>query len=67
MREPKKEIYNDVWFFYKRHLNGNGTDDFWDTVDKESKILSEKHKGDYFARSLLSAVINELEKEINKK
>ena len=26
--EPKKEIYNDAWFLYKKYLNGDGSDEY---------------------------------------
>lgn len=60
MKEPKKEIYNDIWFFYKKYLNGDGSDNYWEQLQSESEELINKHKGDMFARELLGAVISEL-------
>lgn len=60
MKEPKKEIYNDIWFFYKKYLNGNGSDGYWEQVQSESEKLIQKYKGDMFARELLGVVISEL-------
>lgn len=62
-RKPKKEIYNDAWFFYKRHLNGDRSDSYWEIVNKEGQVLIDKHNGDMFMRSLISAVITELQRK----
>lgn len=63
MREAKKQIYNDVWFFYKKYLNGDRSDRYWEEVNRESKEIADKYNGDMFARELLSAVIVELARE----
>lgn len=63
MREAKKQIYNDVWFFYKKYLNGDRSDRYWEEANRESKEIADKYNGDMFARELLSAVIVELARE----
>lgn len=63
MREAKKQIYNDVWFFYKKYLNGDRSDRYWEEVNRESKKIADKYNGDMFARELVSAVIVELARE----
>lgn len=63
MKEPKKEIYNDAWFFYKKYLNGDGTDAYWEELNREGQALINKHNGDMFMRSLISAIINELQRK----
>lgn len=60
MRELKKEIYNDAWFFYKKYLNGDGSDRYWEKLNREAQELIAKHKNDRFARELVGAVISEL-------
>lgn len=55
MKEPKKQIYNDVWFFYKKYINAT-SDEEWDILVAESKELIEKHQNDPFAKDLLYAV-----------
>ena len=58
--EPKKEIYNEVWFFYKKYLGCSGSDNDWEKLTKEAQDIADKHNGDMFARELLYAVINEI-------
>lgn len=59
MAELKKELYNDIWFFYKKNL-GKITDTEWENINRESHQLLQKYNGDLFAKDLLYAVINEL-------
>lgn len=63
MREPKKEIYNDAWFFYKKYLNGDRSDQYWEEVNREGQALVAKHNGDMFMRSLISSIIVELQRK----
>ena len=58
--EPKKEIYNEVWFLYKKYLSCSGTDEDWEKLKNEAQDIVDKHNGDMFARELIYAVINEL-------
>ena len=59
MKEPKKELYNDVWFYYKKWLNNDGTDKQWEQMLAEGELILEKYK-DPFARALVGAVQIEL-------
>lgn len=59
MQELKKNLYNDIWFFYKRNL-GKNTDEEWEVINKEAGELLQKYPGDKFAKELLYAVLNEL-------
>lgn len=58
--DPKKEIYNDVWFLYKKYLSCPGADEDWEKLKKEAQEIVDKHNGDMFAKDLIYAVINEL-------
>ncbi len=58
--EPKKEIYNEVWFLYKKYLSCSGSDNEWENLKKEAQDIVDKHNGDMFARELIYAVINEI-------
>lgn len=60
MREPKKEIYNNTWFFYKKYINCDNSDECWEQINQESQEILNKYNNDKFARELLEAVINEL-------
>ena len=63
MKEPKREIYNDAWNFYKRHLNGDGSEQYWEIVNTEGQALVDKHNGDLFMRGLISSIITELQRK----
>jgi hypothetical protein len=56
MREPKKELYNDIWFYYKKWLNNSGTDEEWEQIIKDGNEILQKYKNDSFSRSLVGAV-----------
>ena len=58
--EPKKEIYNEVWFLYKKYLSCSGSDNEWENLKKDAQDIVDKHNGDMFARELIYAVINEI-------
>ena len=58
--EPKKEIYNEVWFLYKKYLSCSGSDSEWENLKKDAQDIVDKHNGDMFARELIYAVINEI-------
>ena len=60
--EPKKEIYNDAWFLYKKYLNGDGSDEYWECLNNDANRIIDKHNKDPFARSLVMAVIDEIER-----
>lgn len=55
----KKEIYNEIWFLYKRHLEAS-TDEDWEVILSEEKALLQKHNDDPFLKDLIYAVNNEL-------
>lgn len=59
MAELKKEIFNDVWFLYKRHLV-DLTEKDWEVILSEEKALLKKHNDDSFLKDLIYAVNNEL-------
>lgn len=63
MKQLKKDIYNDVWFFYKKYLDGDGTDQYWDNLVHEAQEIVDKYGQDKFSRELIGAVINELARE----
>lgn len=60
MDEPKKKIYNDIWFLYKKYINGTGDDEYWEALNQEAQEIVAKYDGDMFARELAVVVINEL-------
>jgi hypothetical protein len=63
MREAKKEIFNEIWFYYKKWINHKGTESEWDAIIEEGNILAEKYNQDKFARSLILAIHEELARE----
>ena len=60
MKEIKKQIYNDAWFFYKKYINVQNTEEYWEAVIKDGDLLIEKHKRDPFMRNLISCIVQEL-------
>lgn len=60
MKQPKKELYNDVWFYYKKWLNHGNTDAEWEQMLAEGDGILAKYQMDPFARSLVGAVLVEL-------
>ena len=59
MAKLKKELYNDIWYFYKRNL-GKTADTEWEIINRESHELLQNFSGDLFAKDLLYAIMNEL-------
>lgn len=60
MKEPKKELYNEIWFYYKKWLNNDGSDEQWEKIIADGNTILEKYKQDPFARALVGAVQMEL-------
>lgn len=63
MKEPKKGLYNDVWFYYKKWLNNNGTDQEWENIIAEGDCIIEKYNNDPFARSLIGTIQIEISRK----
>lgn len=59
MKELKKQIFNDIWFLYKRHLQAI-TDEDWEAVLIEEKALRSRHGNDPLLDDLIYAINNEL-------
>lgn len=57
--EPKRQLFNDIWAFYKAHI-GIKSDEDWERTIKESQELINKHGSDPYAKDLIYAVLNEL-------
>lgn len=56
------EIYKDVWNFHKKHQQVQSTDEYWEAVINESTQIAKKYDNCKFARSLLLAIVDELER-----
>lgn len=56
------EIYKDVWNFHKKYQQVQGTDEYWESVNNESNQISKKFDNCKFVRSLLLAIVDELER-----
>ena len=48
--------------FIKKYLNGDGSDEYWECLNNDANRIIEKHNKDPFARSLVMAVIDEIER-----
>lgn len=60
MKEPKKELYNEIWFYYKKWLNNDDSEQQWVEIIKEGQAIIDKYGNDSFAKSLVYAVQKEL-------
>lgn len=60
MKEPKKELYNEIWFYYKKWLNNDDSEQQWVEIIKEGQTIIDKYENDSFAKSLVYAVQKEL-------
>ena len=60
MKDPKKELFNEVWFYYKKWIDNSGTDSEWEQILQEGNAIIDKYKQDPFARSLVGNVQAEL-------
>lgn len=56
----KKQVFNDVWFFYSKYIDICKDDERWEEIIKEADALVLKHKKDKFAKGLINTVIEEL-------
>ena len=60
MKEPKRELFNEIWAYYKKWINNDGSDVQWEEILAEGNAIIVKHKQDPFARSLVGIVQAEL-------
>lgn len=60
MKEPKKELYNEIWFYYKKWLNNDDSEQQWLEIIKEGQTIIDKYQNDSFAKALVYAVQKEL-------
>lgn len=56
------EIYKDVWNFHKKYQQVQATEEYWESVNNESNQIAKKYDNCKFVRSLLLAIIDELER-----
>ena len=57
------EVYREVLDFHRKYSNILNTDEYWDSVVSESDAIAKRYDNCRFARDLLLAVINELERK----
>lgn len=63
--EELKRVYGmftDAWKFYKKYVDVQDTDEFWESVVNESSEISKKYNNDKLAISLVLAVVGEFER-----
>ena len=60
MKQEYVNIYNAVWQFLQKHIeNVNGSDEFWNTVNKEADELSKQFNNHPLFNANLIAVWDE--------
>ena len=60
MKEPKKELFNEIWFYYKKWCGCAGSDEDWEQIIREGEEIIKKHNDDSFAKGLVYEIKNEL-------
>lgn len=58
MKEPKKELFNEIWFYYKKWLNNDDSEKQWEQIIKEGGEI--KYDFDVFAKELVYLFQKEL-------
>lgn len=56
-------IYADIWSFHKRYYDVSDSDDYWEAVIDDANTLYKKYDNSKFAKSLVMAVMEELERK----
>lgn len=60
MKEPKKELFNEIWFYYKKWLNNDDSEKQWEQIIKEGGEIIKKYDFDVFAKELVYLIQKEL-------
>lgn len=60
MKEPKKELFNEIWFYYKKWLNNDDSEKQWEQIIKEGGEIIKKYDFDVFSKELVYLVQKEL-------
>ena len=55
-------IFSDIWNFFKRYYEVSDDADYWEAVAKDADVLYKKYDNSKFAKSLVMAVVDELER-----
>ena len=56
-------IYADIWNFHKRYYEVSDCDEYWEAAVKDANGLYKKYDNSKFAKSLVMAVMDELERK----
>lgn len=56
-------IYADIWNFHKRYYEVSDSNDYWEAAVKDANALYKKYNDSKFAKSLVMAVMDELERK----
>lgn len=56
------DIYKDVWQFHKNHTEVIDSDEYRKQVFDDAKDIAKKHGDTKFARQMLMAILNELDR-----
>ena len=56
-------IYADIWNFHKQYYQVSDSDEYWEMAVKDANALYKKYDDSKFAKSLVMAVMDELERK----
>lgn len=69
-KEEYFSLWGEVWQFHKEFANINGTDDEWQKVVDSAEEIVKRYEGKSkfeFVKSLVLAILNELERRDREK
>lgn len=61
------EVYTDCWKLFRKYSEPNGSDEFWEKLIDESKLLHVKHGKTEFSKKLLLETVDEIERIFRRK
>lgn len=56
------ELFADCWYLYRRYYGQSMTEEQYDSFTSETEILYKKYRNDNFAKDMMLAVANEIER-----
>ena len=59
------DVFTDVWQLFKKHIDGQRTDEYWQNVTDDARALGKKYADTpqyQFAKDLIFSILSELER-----
>ena len=55
------DVYKDVWEFHKKHQQVSTSEEYWEKVINEGRLIAKKYNDSKFVIDLIITVFEELE------